>query len=452
MQLTEKHIITKSNSLYKEIDALCFLSKNLYNAANYTIRQEFISTTKLKKDGVVNHATYLNYYAINKLFIDSNNIEYTLLPRKVSNHTLMALDRNWRSFFASIKDWSKNPSKYKGKPNLPKYLPKTKGRYMLSYELDAISKKEIKSGFIKLSGTNIKIPFINKSENTKLKLCRIIPSANNIYTIEIVYEKQETNLNINKNNIMGIDLGVNNLATLTSNKVGYIPQIINGRPLKSYNQYYNKQRAILQEQLSTNKQGKTSNKIKQLTHKRNCKVDNYIHKASKYIIEDCIKNDIGTIVIGKNDGWKQDVNMSKVNNQNFVPIPFNKLIEQIQYKGKMVGIDVILTEESYTSKASFLDLDEMPVYQKPNTISNVTESIDNESTIVNIIDKNNNTKKYVFSGYREHRGSYKLKGRKKRINADVNGSYNSIRKVFSKAFADGTEGLAVVPLMRNLRK
>jgi putative transposase len=455
MILTEKHIINKSNPLYKEIDNICFLSKNLYNAANYIIRQEFLKTRKLKEEGVLDNAIYLGFTYMNRLFTDVKNIDFYALPIKVSNHTLMALDWNWRSFFASIKDWKGNPENHKNKPNIPKYLPKTKGRFVAEYELGAISVKELRSGFIKLSGTNVKIPFINHNkEGVKLKLCRIIPSANNKYIINIIYEKQETNLNLNKNNIIGIDLGVNNLATLTSNKVGYIPQIINGRPLKSYNQYYNKQRSILQEQLAQNKQGKTSNKIKQLTHKRNCKVDNYIHKASKHIIDDCIRNDIGTIVIGKNDGWKNNINMSKVNNQNFVDIPFNDLIHQLQYKGKMIGIDVILTEESYTSRASFLDLDEMPVYQKPNSINEITEliDIDNESTIIDVIDTKGNKKKYIFSGYREHRGSYKLKGRKKRINADVNGSYNSIRKVFPNAFANGTEGIAVYPVMRKLHK
>jgi len=280
MVLTEKHIINKSHSLYKEIDNLCFLSKNLYNIANYTIRQEFFKTTKLKEQGILDNAIYLNYYAINRLFIDSNNVDYTILPRKVSNHTLMALDRNWRSFFASIKDWSKNPSKYKGRPRIPKYLPKVKGRYVIEYELDSITKKELKSGIIKLSGTNIKIPFINKDNNITLKLCRIIPSANNIYTIEIVYEKQEQDLKLNKNNIIGIDLGVNNLATLTSNKCGYIPQIINGRPLKAYNQYYNKKKAKIQSEtgMSWNK------RMVQLNNKRREKINHYMHVASKRIL------------------------------------------------------------------------------------------------------------------------------------------------------------------------
>ena len=154
MYLTEKHIIKPEHSLYKEIDGLCFLSKNLYNAGNYRVRQEFIETSKQKAEGLVDHATYLNYYEIRKQMTEDEN--YMALPRKVSNHVLMALDKNWNSFFASIKDWVKNKEKYKGKPSLPKYKHKTKGRFCLDYELGALSKRELKKGNIKLSGTNIR--------------------------------------------------------------------------------------------------------------------------------------------------------------------------------------------------------------------------------------------------------------------------------------------------------
>jgi putative transposase len=417
--LTEQHIIKKTHEFYKECDNLCFLSKNLYNKANYIVRQEFIQTTKDKQAGLRENANYLNYTKINRKFVDTQDFDYTKLPRKVSNQTLMLLDNNWTSFFATIKDWNKFPSKYKGKPNIPKYLNKTKGRYILTYELGAISKPYLKKGIVSLSQSNIKIPFINK-EN-EIKVVRIVPK-NNQYIIEIVYEKKEKDLKLNKGNVISIDLGINNLMTLTSNKKGYQPILVNGREIKSTNQYYNKMKANLQSKLITNNNAYTSKRISKLTNKRNNKIKHMLHVISHKFIEHCIKKDVGTIVIGKNDGWKDSVNLSAINNQKFVDIPFNQLIEKIEYKGKLVGLNIIITEESYTSKASFLDLDEIPVYDKGKGDS------------------------YKFSGYRKYRGLYKVKGRNVVINADVNGSYNILRKVFPNTYVNGIEGLAVVPV------
>lgn len=431
MYLVEKHRINKSHSLFKEIDNLCFLSKNLYNRANYLVRQEFIETSKLKESGLTETAIYFNYNSINRMMIDNNDVDYCALPRKVSNQVLMSLDSNWTSFFRSIKDYVKCPSKYNGKPSLPKYKHKTKGRYFLKYEKGAISTKLLKKGIIKLSKTNIEIPFIalQKDNNLSLIEVRIVPKLNN-YVIEIVYEKKEEKYDLDYNNILGIDLGINNLMTLTSNIKGLKPEIVNGRPLKSINQYYNKQLSKFKSQLPYYKEGeqlKTSNKIKSLTTKRNSKVDDYLHKASKYIIDYCLMNNIGTIVIGKNKQWKNEINLGSKNNQNFVQIPFNKLISFIDYKGYLKGILVVVREESYTSKASFIDLDEIPTYSKNSEIE------------------------YKFSGKRIIRGMYRSKeGRK--INADVNGSYNIIRKEFPNCFADGIEGVAVHPVRVSLRR
>ena len=159
MYLVEKHIISENHSLFKEIDQLCFLSKNLYNRANYIVRQEFIITSKLKESGLTETANYLNYNTVNKLMIQSNDPDYIKLPRKVSNKVLDTLHNNWLSFFVSIKDYVKNPGKYTGRPSLPRYLDK-KGRFFLKYELQAISKRSLKNKKVKLSGTNIEIPFV----------------------------------------------------------------------------------------------------------------------------------------------------------------------------------------------------------------------------------------------------------------------------------------------------
>ena len=240
------------------------------------------------------------------------------------------------------------------------------------------------------------------------------------YKIEIIYEKKEKEFIGDNGLYLGIDPGVNNLATLTSNNKAYMPKIVNGRPVKAINQYYNKKLAKYQSELP--KGVYTSKKIKKLTQKRSGKIEHYFHKTSNFIVKECIKNGINTIIIGHNKGWKQEVEMGSKNNQTFVDVPFDMLFRQVAYKAKMNGLTSQLNDESYTSKASFLNLDVIPSYEKDSTA------------------------KYEFSGYRKSRGLYKIKGKKKTINADVNGSYNIIRKVAPNAFADGVQGFAVIPV------
>lgn len=424
MILSETHIIDSNHTFFKEIDNLSFLAKNLYNKANYIIRQKFIETTKLKDLNLVEHATYLNYYSINRILIDNNDYDYYMLPTRVANQVLMDLDKNWKSFFKTIKDWGKNKHKYKGKPNLPKYKHKVKGRYCVKYELGAISKTMLlKEGKIKLSKTNIVIPFINHKRGI-LKQVSITTSNTNVYKINIIYEVEINDLNLSKENIISIDLGVNNLMTLTSNVFGFRPTIVNGRILKSINQFYNKVIGEINNELSEIKHF-TSKRSKKVTHNREMKINDYFHKSSKFVIDLCIKHNIGKIVIGKNEGWKQEVNIGKKNNQNFVGIPYNKLISKIKYKGELVGIEVKEMDESYTSKASFIDLDVVPTYSKNNNI------------------------KYNFSGKRFSRGLYRSKNNII-INSDVNGSYNILRKELfemGKEFThDDIVVLAVIPV------
>ena len=419
MLLSESHIIKQSSeqngSIYKQLDNLCFLSKNLYNAGNYIVRQEFINTSKEKEQGLKQNANWIRFNELTKLM--NQNPDYIALPRKVSQQTLMNLDRSWTSFFNSIKQWKKDPSNYTGRPKLPKYKHKTKGRYILNYTSQSISKRELKNGYVKLSGTDIKIKYINNQY--PLKEVRVIP-RNKSYKIEIIYEKNQQQLNLDKNRKIAIDFGVNNLMTITTNQKGLSPILINGRILKSINQYYNKQVAIYQSELPKDKY--TSNKIARFTNKRNEKIKYFMHVYSKDVINYCIENNIGVIIAGVNKGWKDEVNIGKVNNQNFVQIPFDKLRSYLKYKAEMVGISYIEQEESYTSKASFLNLDKIPIY------------------------KTKKEKEYEFSGYRKSRGVYKIKGKKITINADVNGSYNIMRKESSDVFTDGVEGFIVIPV------
>ena len=264
----------------------------------------------------------------------------------------------------------------------------------------------MKKGFILLSGTKIKI----KTKQKDIQQVRVVPKIG-YYVIEVIYNKQEViNEKLDKNKIAGIDLGLDNLAAITSNQNGLKPLLINGRPLKSMNQFYNKKKAKLQSFVGD----KSSNKLIELNNKRNRKIDNYLHNASRYIVNYFIENGFGTVVIGKNKQWKTEINIGKVNNQSFVNIPHARFIEMIQYKCKLVGIEVLITEESYTSKCSFIDFESL--------------------------NKHDN-----YLGKRKYRGLFISKDKIK-INADCNGSGNIIRKEFPNAFADGIEGVVVRPL------
>jgi transposase len=230
--------------MYKEIDEISFLSKNLYNRANYVVRQEFISTSKQKEEGKVSNANWIRYNQLQKQLQNKKDYDYSKLPAKVSQQVLKLLDKNWVSFFQSIRDWKKNTSKYLGKPSLPKYKHKTKGRGVLIYTIQAISKKELRSNIVRLSGTEIRIR--TKQDSKAIQQVRVVPKIG-YYIIEIVYEKKEIIYeNIDKNKIAGIDLGLNNLLAVTSNQNKVNPLLINGRQLKSMNQYYNKKKAKLQ--------------------------------------------------------------------------------------------------------------------------------------------------------------------------------------------------------------
>jgi putative transposase len=217
---------------------------------------------------------------------------------------------------------------------------------------------------------------------------------------------------------------VNNFVTITSN-TGLKPVVINGRIIKAINQYYNKQLAHYKAILKKETGKDWSKRQDKLTTKRNNKIKDFIHKTSRFVINYCIENNIDTIVIGNNKNWKQEIELGKKNNQNFVQIPFSMLIKQLSYKAQDIGIEAIVKEESYTSKASFIDNDSIPEFEEECT------------------------KKHIFSGKRIQRGLYRsLNGIL--INADVNGSYNIIKKAFPKAFVDGIEGVGLHPIKCNI--
>ena len=396
MRLVEQHIIRSNNKHYKELKNLCRLSKNLYNATLYEIRQYFFENKK-----------YLSYPLIDKKFKETKNIDYKSLPAQTAQQTMRAVDSSFRSFFKLLN--MKNKGSYNKSINIPHYLKKD-GYFTLFYTNQQLGKKLL-NGIIRLPLTNIEF----HSNKKNIKQIRFIP-FNNYITMEVIYEVKESELKEDNNRYCGIDLGLNNLATVTSNvSESYI---INGRPAKSINQYYNKKRAHLQSKL---KDQKTSKRIQRLTLKRNNKINDYFHKASSYIVNQLVSNSINTIIIGHNKDWKQDINIGSKNNQSFTSIPHTKLINQLKYKCRLFGINVICREESYTSKSSFLDCDPIP----------------------NLKDD-----KISFSGERIKRGLYKS-GSGRLINADVNGSYNIMKKEVGDVVIPADRGFVFNPIKIN---
>ena len=407
MLLAERHIIKRGHRFWTEIDDLSWYSKNLYNSANYIIRQNWL----------YGHG-YLSYNQMASVMKETE--QYQAMPAKVAQQVLRGLDRNWKSFFQAMSTWKNHPEKFLGRPKIPGYKDTKKGRNLLVYTIQAISKVARRRGRIKLSGTAIEFPTL---VTEGLAEVRIIPKCD-CYVIEVIYEKSEVLLAPTEK-IAACDLGVDNLMAVTSNQPDFIPLLINGRPLKSINQFYNKRVAQLKSLIL--RTSKSSRRISRLTRCRLHKIDNYLHRASRYLVNLLVELEITTLVIGKNQGWKQGVNLGKVNNHSFVTIPHSRLIDMITYKCQLVGIKVILQEESYTSAANFLNEDPIPVYGKTS-------------------------EKPVFSGKRIKRGLYRTDGGIL-FHSDVNGSYNILRKAFPNVFNRyGIERCVVHPRRINLSK
>ena len=394
MILVERHIIKQSHQHWLSIDRLSFLSKNLYNAANYICRQYFFATGKK--------------YSLTDLYhLIKDSVDYSALPTKVSKQIIKRLVSTWKSYFEAYKEWQQHPAQFLGKPRIPRYKDKIKGRNVVIYYHESVYKAELKKGVCHLSMSEIKIP--TKVDN--VVEVRLVPRAT-CYVVEIVYYKQEQEPSSSPY-VAGIDLGLTNLVALTSNQPGFRPILINGRPLKSVNKFYNKTKAQLQDQL--NEERKTTKRIQSLTAYRNRYVDNYLHNTSRRVVNLLQESEIGILVIGKNENWKQNLNIGKRNNQSFTQIPHARLIDQIAYKCQLAGILVVVTEESYTSKTSALDL-ETP--RKHNT----------------------------YLGKRVKRGLFESQSGIK-VTADVNGSLQITRKVFPNAYTvEGIASAAVAPL------
>jgi putative transposase len=386
--------------MWKACDDLCFKSKNLYNYANYIQRQRFINGEKI-----------ISCVDIQKLL--KTHEVFKELGSESAQQTLRILDKAWKSFFISIKDYNKYPSKYLGKPKIPKYKDKN-GRYICVLNN---CQSQIKNEYLYFAFKRLK-PYNNLFKTSirgKHMQTRIVPKGS-CYVLEIVYEIEVTGMTVESKNIIGIDLGLNNFATLTNN-VGALPIVINGKGIKSYNQYWNKEIAEIKSDLKKRHNQNWSNKLERLTQKRNNKMEYFMHCASKIVIDYCLGIGCDTIVVGYNKGWKQKSKMG-INNQSFIHISYRSFINKLKYKCENNGIKFIETEESHTSGTSFLD---------------------NELPIKDNYDKSR----------RIHRGLFKSNNGTL-INSDVNGSYQIIKKVFPNAFADGIVGVDLHPIRVNV--
>ncbi len=406
MQLVEQHCIRKSDPRYAIIDDAAFKSKNLYNAALYEMRQAFI-----------HHGVYLSYEEMDTRM--QPHEAYKALPAKVSQQVLKQLADAWKAFREAKAAYEEDSSTFTGRPRLPKYKHKTEGRNLLIYTMQAVSrgKRSLQRGIIKPSMLPIEVK--TQQDPKQIDQVRIVP-RNGHYVVEVIYSKAPVQAHVDPDFCVAIDLGVTNLAAITANREGFVPRLVNGRTLKAMNQWYNKRIKELKLCLPKAERERVTRQMEQLTNMRNRQVNHYLHAASKRIIDFLVKEGVGTIIIGKNPLWKQEAGMGRRNNQNFVSIPHARFIEMLTYKAALVGIQVEIQEESYTSQASFLDLDPIPTY-KPDD--------DTE---------------YTFSGKRIGRRNrlYRTKDGKI-ICADVNGSYNILRKRKPDAFTHvDAKGLA----------
>ncbi|MFD0770639.1 RNA-guided endonuclease InsQ/TnpB family protein [Bacillus sp. CGMCC 1.60114] len=455
--------IKKGHKLYSYFLEMCQNAKNLYNTTNFYIRQVYTAlrtdqplqplqqevlhtlqayieimnenqlrayqkrVQKQKEKPVekrkeikcnlfafpTKEKSFLSYNFLDCLFKTMKQQDYMSLPAQTNQAVMKKLYQNWKSFFASIKAYEKHPSTFTGRPRIPKYIKSSMREVVFTNQVCKLQEK-----YICFPKTGIKLnigKLFGQIEN--LKEVRVSPVYGK-FKVEIVTEQSDSVLKyVDNNRYMSIDLGINNIATITTN-TGTIPVLVKGNVIKSINQYYNKQKAHLLGILRHGKEPKegphTSKRLERLHEKRFLKIKDFFHKISYHIVHFAVQHEISMIAIGKNTSWKQNSDMGTRQNQSFCHIPHNLFIEMITYKAHRQGVTVQVVEESYTSKASFLDNDDIPTYGE--------EDIP------------------IFSGKRIKRGLYRTK-ENKLLNADVNGSYNILKKVVPKAFADGIEGL-----------
>ena len=383
-----KHLTKEEYNILRE---LCRIAKNLTNQAIYNVRQHYLQEKQ-----------YLRYESNYHELKNSEN--YKLLNSNMAQQTLKDVDAMFKSFFALIK--LAKQGKYNFKHiRMPKYLPKNGYSNLIIGQIrikDNILTIPYSNTFKKKHETKIQIKISKILENKKIKEIQIIPKFNaRFFEIQYTYEIQEENIKLNNNNALAIDLGVNNLCTCVTNTGKSF--IVDGRKLKSINQFFNKKNAKLQSIKDKQNIKRQTKQQFLISRKRKNRADDYINKSCRYIINYCLSHDIGNLIVGYNQSFQNKTNLGKRNNQIFTQLPFGKIREKLEYLCKRYNINYISQEESYTSKASFFDNDDLPIY-----------NADNPQT-------------YEFSGKRIKRGLYQTKNNYC-FNADCNGALNILRK------------------------
>lgn len=388
----ERHVIKRADKNYNNIKELCHRCKNLYNYCNYILRQSLFRGEGLPGE----------FYLMG-LLTRENQDDYRALPAQTSQQVIKLLYKNWKAYFKALKAYQRDKSKFLGCPKIPKYKPRgEKGHSVALFTNQQIRLRDGKIIFPKHTGL---LPI--KTKASSIEQVRIVP-ASACFIVEVVYQKEIIPVETIDGSVASIDLGVNNFVTFLDNQ-GNQPFIINGKGAKAWNQYYHKTKANMQSQL---KEGRhSSNNIQLLSQKRSMFMQNFLHQSSSLVVKALKERKISTLVIGLNEDWKQGSNMGRQNNQNFVSLPHRKLIDQLVYKCEEVGIEVILTEEAYTSKIDHFIEEEMKHHDK-------------------------------YAGRRIHRGLYRS-STGIYINADLNGALGIMRKVFPK------KALAIAELIRN---
>ncbi len=337
MQQVERHII-----LDKRFENICTRSGLLYNYVTFHYRQAIFGKQE-----------YFSEYEMSTLCAKYNQEDYRALPSQTAQQVIKLVFKNFKAWMAAKKEYVKNPSKFSGAPRLPKYKTGKKQNVVIFTNQTA----KLKNGFIYFPKSESLEPV--KTKVKSFQQVRIVPMAT-CYVIEIIYEKEVKDLGLDKDNFLSIDLGLNNYCA-TVNNVGLAPFIVNGKIIKSFNHWYNKKKAKLMSYVGNKG---TSKRLSNLNNYRNNWIEDKNHKISRRIVDYCIANNIGKIIVGKNDGWKQNLNLGSKTNQSFTQIPHAKLIQKISYKAQLIGIEFITTEESYTSKIDHLSGEKMCKQEK----------------------------------------------------------------------------------------
>ena len=386
MQLVERHLIKPNHELYETLDDLTFKAKNLYNHGLYLYRQSYFEHKKNPDKPV------LSWVEIDKSLRRQGHEDIRALPAKVANAVLKNMGETITSYWRLVR--LKNKGGLAQNPKLPSYLHKADGRYPLSFNYQTFGSKRGTNNELILCPKSINLPIPTKVNNPKQ--VRIVPKHNN-FVIEVIYDAKKRAPR-RTSRYAGIDLGVDNFATVTFSTQNK-PLIVKGLELKSINQGYN--RLISKAQSLLPGTQKTSRSIHRLWSRRSWILRTRIHQITAFLATLFDEMQIEKVFIGKNINWKQNLPFGKAVKQRFAYLPYETFIEQLRYKCQLRGITVVVQEESYTSKASFLDKDNIPVHGE----------IENPK----------------FSGRRIKRGLYQS-GNGQLINADVNGSYNILRK------------------------